>query len=244
MIFYKKLSKIKAVSFDLDDTLYDNHPVIDEAERWFKAYLVETVQNILNNNTERIKVMGAENENNENGEYGKCPHCGGEIAKGQYGVYCTNKCGANIAKVFGHELTEAQIKKLLSGKEIKFKDKNGRETVVQPEMVENEWNGKIYYNWKTGNASAGGSSTSSEPIGKCPKCGGEVKAGQYGFYCTNKCGMNISKVYGVELTEANVKALLSGEEISVKGKKGQMKVKPEFTENEWQGKTYYNWVTG
>ncbi len=44
MIFYKKLSKIKAVSFDLDDTLYDNHPVIDEAERWFKAYLVETYE--------------------------------------------------------------------------------------------------------------------------------------------------------------------------------------------------------
>ena len=82
------------------------------------------------------------------------------------------------------------------------------------------------------------------PIGKCPKCGADVQNGKFGFYCTAKCGMNIAKVYGKVLTETQVKNLLSGKEISytVNGKKTT--VKPVVTENEYQGKIYYNWATG
>lgn len=36
MIFYAPLKKIRAVTFDMDDTLYDNGPIIDRAESWFK----------------------------------------------------------------------------------------------------------------------------------------------------------------------------------------------------------------
>ncbi|MGN0594197.1 MAG: DNA topoisomerase 3 [Hominimerdicola sp.] len=50
----------------------------------------------------------------------------------------------------------------------------------------------------------------SEPLGTCPKCGKEVKKGKFGFYCTGKCGMNVAKVYGKELTETQLKNLLSG----------------------------------
>lgn len=32
MHFYRPLSPIQAITFDLDDTLYDNHPVIDKTE--------------------------------------------------------------------------------------------------------------------------------------------------------------------------------------------------------------------
>lgn len=39
MIFYKPLSHIRAISFDLDDTLYDNMPHIHEAERCLKKYI-------------------------------------------------------------------------------------------------------------------------------------------------------------------------------------------------------------
>lgn len=218
---------------------------IEDYERDLKAYLVETVQNILNNNTERIKIMGAENSN-ESSDFGKCPHCGGEVTKGKFGVYCVNKCGANLSKVFKHELTDAQIKKLLSGKEVKFKNDKGYETVVQPELVENEWQGKTYYNWKTGAAGGGTKDTdgNTESLGKCPKCGAEIKSGQFGYYCADKCGMNISKIFGVELSVKEIKSLLSGESISIKTKKGQLAVKPEVVENEYQGKTYYNWATG
>ncbi|MFT6895990.1 MAG: HAD superfamily hydrolase (TIGR01509 family) [Paraglaciecola sp.] len=39
MIFYRKLQKMTAMSFDLDDTLYDNHPLILKAEQKLLAFL-------------------------------------------------------------------------------------------------------------------------------------------------------------------------------------------------------------
>jgi putative hydrolase of the HAD superfamily len=39
MKFYKSLRPFKAISFDLDDTLYDNHPIIKKAEVDFLIYL-------------------------------------------------------------------------------------------------------------------------------------------------------------------------------------------------------------
>ena len=39
MKFYKPLRPFKAISFDLDDTLYDNNPVIEKAEVDFLTYL-------------------------------------------------------------------------------------------------------------------------------------------------------------------------------------------------------------
>ena len=237
----------------LSDIASGNLSVTDY-ENGLTKYLRETVANILNNNRERIKSMG--NDNAESNEFGKCPKCGAEVTKGKFGVYCTGKCGASLTKVFGKELTDAQIKKLLSGKAIKIKTNNGRETTVQPELVANEWQGKTYWNWKTGDASSDNSSAKSDGSDnssdnasvdteglQCPKCGAEVKKGQWGWYCTSKCGMNIGKVYGEELSDSDVKSLLNGESISIKTKKGQLGVMPEFAENEYNGKTYYNWVT-
>lgn len=81
----------------------------------------------------------------------------------------------------------------------------------------------------------------SEIIGRCPRCGKDISKGKYGFYCTGKCGMNISKVYGVNLSETQIKNLLDGKNttISLKGKK--LTVLPKVAENEFKGKTYYNW---
>lgn len=39
MIFYRKIDKIQAISFDLDDTLYDNQPYIVEAETQLRSFL-------------------------------------------------------------------------------------------------------------------------------------------------------------------------------------------------------------
>lgn len=39
MKFYRSLKPFKVISFDLDDTLYDNHPIIKKAEVSFLAYL-------------------------------------------------------------------------------------------------------------------------------------------------------------------------------------------------------------
>ncbi len=42
MEFFRRLSGIRAISFDLDDTLYDNRPVIERAEQWMVAYMRDT----------------------------------------------------------------------------------------------------------------------------------------------------------------------------------------------------------
>ena len=41
MIFYRRWRPVKALSFDLDDTLYDNHPHIIRAEKLMFAYMKE-----------------------------------------------------------------------------------------------------------------------------------------------------------------------------------------------------------
>lgn len=79
---------------------------------------------------------------------GKCPKCKNDVKKGQFGFYCTGKCGMNIGKVYGKELTETQLKKLLDGKEISY-TANGKKTVVLPEVIQNDYNGKTYFQWKT-----------------------------------------------------------------------------------------------
>ena len=39
MKFYRRLQPIKAMSFDLDDTLYDNYPIVRRAEAWMHMHL-------------------------------------------------------------------------------------------------------------------------------------------------------------------------------------------------------------
>ena len=60
-----------------------------------------------------------------------------------------------------------------------------------------------------------------EVLGKCPKCGADVVRGKFGAYCTGKCGMNVGKALGVTLSDSQVKSLLQGKKILVKGLKGK-----------------------
>ena len=54
-------------------------------------------------------------------------------------------------------------------------------------------------------------------LGKCPNCGGEVVKGKYGAYCKNKCGMNVSRIMGVSLSDEQVESLLAGKKTLLKG---------------------------
>ena len=60
-----------------------------------------------------------------------------------------------------------------------------------------------------------------EVLGKCPKCGADVVKGKFGAYCTGKCGMNVGKAFGVTLSDSQVRSLLQGKKILVKGLKGK-----------------------
>lgn len=54
-------------------------------------------------------------------------------------------------------------------------------------------------------------------FGKCPNCGGEVAKGKYGAFCKNKCGMNVSRIMGVALSDERVESLLAGKKTLLKG---------------------------
>lgn len=54
-------------------------------------------------------------------------------------------------------------------------------------------------------------------LGKCPNCGGEVVKGKYGAFCKNKCGMNVSRIMGVSLSDEQVESLLAGKKTLLKG---------------------------
>ena len=52
---------------------------------------------------------------------GKCPNFGGQVVKGKYGAYCTNKCGMNVSRIMGVALSDEQVEKLLAGKKTLLK---------------------------------------------------------------------------------------------------------------------------
>ena len=54
-------------------------------------------------------------------------------------------------------------------------------------------------------------------LGKCPNCGGEVVKGKYGAFCKNKCGMNVSRIMGVALSDEQVESLLAWKKTLLKG---------------------------
>ena len=58
-------------------------------------------------------------------------------------------------------------------------------------------------------------------LGACPNCGGQVAGGKFGAYCQNKCGMSVGKIMGILLTEAQVKDVLAGRKILLRGLKGR-----------------------
>ena len=64
---------------------------------------------------EKKKMFGSGNA------LGKCPHCGGDVLKGKFGFYCSEKCGMSVGRAFGKELSEEQVKDLLEGRKILVK---------------------------------------------------------------------------------------------------------------------------
>ncbi len=63
--------------------------------------------------------------------------------------------------------------------------------------------------------------TTREVLGKCPKCGNDVVKGKFGAYCKGKCGMNVGRAMGVQLSDTQVKSMLEGKKTLVKGIKGK-----------------------
>ena len=78
-----------------------------------------------------------------------------------------------------------------------------------------------YENAAAGNSMENPFEGNSKSLGKCPKCGADVVSGKFGAYCSDKCGMSLSKAMGATLSDDEVRALLEGKKILVKGLKGK-----------------------
>lgn len=212
-------------------TSYESHI------EFMKKYVTDTVARIKNGKGDSlVGVQGAtfgSKVSTSSEPLPACPHCGGELAIGNYGIYCKSKCGVTLCKVKGISLTEKQVRKLLDKKELVLKN-GARETTILPQLTENTFEGKTYYNWTV----KSGDLTDLPP---CPHCGGKLKLESYGICCENKCGANLSKVYGYSLSDEQIKKLLNGETVTYTDKGRTTTVHPELVPNEYQGKTYFNW---
>lgn len=78
------------------------------------------IRNMVTDLVKTYNRVGEENRNmfGSNDALGKCPKCGGDVLKGKYGPYCSEKCGMTFGRAYGKELTEEQVKDLLEGKKI------------------------------------------------------------------------------------------------------------------------------
>lgn len=174
---------------------------------------------------------------------GKCPKCGQDVVTGQYGPYCTGKCGMTLSKAFGKTLSDDEVSSLLKGDEVLLdgclsKKSPGHTFSIYAKMTGTE---DYEYTKKDGSVGHGTrmkfetrfdneGGAEAKVLGKCPNCGQDVVTGKYGAYCKGKCGFSISKAFKKDLSEAQITDLLAGKELLLKG---LVKVKDDGSESKY-----------
>ncbi|MBQ9141640.1 MAG: topoisomerase C-terminal repeat-containing protein, partial [Lachnospiraceae bacterium] len=151
----------------------------------------------------------------------KCPWCGGGMAVKSFGYGCTNykkddpdSCKFSIGKIAGKDLNEAQVKELLQTGKTQtirgFKSKAGKKfdacLVLQKEEGKQP---EIAFDFESVEAKV------VKEV-QCPLCGGEIAKNSFGYGCVNykkddpeSCRFSIGKMASKDLTEAQVKELLT-----------------------------------
>ncbi len=151
-----------------------------------------------------------------------CPICGKEIIKTSFGYRCSaynredeNGCRFSVGKMSGKELTETQLKELVTEGRTStiygFKSKNNKRFDARIALHKDE-EGKII-----------GCVFDFEDLEdkklkdvECPKCGGAIGITKFGYRCEHfsreenaTCDFVINNIASVHLTEAQVKQLLT-----------------------------------
>lgn len=159
-----------------------------------------------------------------------CPLCGGEIVQTSFGYGCANynkfdesSCKFSIGKMAGKDISEAQIKELLTnGKTATirgFKSKAGKKFDACITFSRNE-EGKI-----TG-LKFDFDDVEQQKLGgvNCPLCGGEIVKTMFGYGCSNynkedaehSCRFAIrNKIAGLKIGDSIVKQLLTKKKTDV-----------------------------
>lgn len=193
----KRLSDIEEGNEDPDDVLQDFEKNIREWCKVIKALPIPTNES-RRNNLESI---------------GSCPICGAEFV--DYGKFCkckSDSCGFSINKeICKKTLSDKNIQDLLAGKLIVLKgcvSKAGKKFDAPLKIKD----GKVAFAFEEQNQAS--------VVGKCPKCGGNVVSinGAFGKCDNESCDFKISfELCQKKLSELNVKELLEGKTIQVKG---------------------------
>ncbi len=158
----------------------------------------------------------------------KCPLCKGQIVVTPFGYGCANyqpdaenSCRFSIGKMAEKNLTEAQVRELLSkgitGTIRGFKAKSGKKFDARVALAKDE------------NGNVSGLKFDFHDVEpqkvkdvKCPLCGGDIVVTPFGYGCSNyrkgqedACRFVIGKIASVKLTEAQVKELLTRKKTGV-----------------------------
>ena len=157
------------------------------------------------------------------GSIGKCPACGGDIVKRDWGYGCSQyKEGCKFSingTVAKKKLSEANVKQLLEKGEtgiIKgFTSKSEKkfDAKLKLEKQGNEYKLSFAFN-EAPNHQA----TKSEASCSCPNCGGDIKNDKWAWKCSRDCGFSVNYVIaGKELTDSDFNKLVT------KGSTGEIK---------------------
>ncbi len=163
-----------------------------------------------------------------------CPMCGGQIQKTSFGYGCMNydqqdpqSCRFAIGTLAGRDLTEAQVKALLTDGRTEtirgFKSKTGKKFDACV-ALETDENGRKYLKFDFDHVEAKKIKDVS-----CPLCGGDIVQTPFGYGCANykkddpeSCRFSIGKMGEKTLNEAQVKQLLTeGRTATIRGFKSK-----------------------
>lgn len=153
-----------------------------------------------------------------------CPACGGQVRETHRRFSCVNEsCGFYLWKaIAGREFSAEEAEMLLSNKETPelegFRSKMGREFSAPVFLRKDEetgaWRAKFDFdNGSDGNISAE-EMNAKEPVGKCPKCGAQVRDVGGAYVCeqkaTERCDFSVSrKILQREIKPEEIAILLN-----------------------------------
>lgn len=128
-------------------------------------------------------------------------------------IHATQK-GQNIIKIAPEELTspvlsaewEDQLSQIEAG-ECTLQDfLKGIEDYIAEVIQTYQKNENLHFEQSKNNI-----------LGKCPHCGADYVSGKFGAFCSKKCGFSCSLVFGKKISDLQVRSLLAGKRILVKG---------------------------
>ena len=213
--------------------------------------VLETINNIIGKEYPKINqtIMTKNVTEKFRNVLGKCPLCGGNVIEGSKGFGCSNwqpptSCKFVVWKTQKNgmfkntTITETMMKKLLTGKSVRMKKltSNSGESFEADVVLKADKDAQYPVRLEF---------APPQSLGKCPKCGGDVKESMKAYSC--ECGFIIWKKMKGMFSKTNIspnyiKKWLAGQEIECKnlvnrkGEKFSAFVKLKFNpENSYGG---------